>query len=70
MKIELPILIFIPDCDVGFHSVAETILLFFDCLPDSIIPSELYEDCLKCAKNQTMIPKVHYFNCKFKFNDF
>lgn len=50
--------VFIVDCEVGYHSIAESILRFFGALPDSLIPSIYYEKCLQASKTSDATFKV------------
>lgn len=49
------------DCELGFHAVAESILKFFNSLPDSLIPSILFERCLLASKTPEATLQVHFF---------
>jgi inositol polyphosphate 5-phosphatase INPP5B/F len=48
------------------HSIAEALLLFFDALPEPLVPYRLYNECLEAAANWSLcrltlekFPKVH-----------
>lgn len=43
----------------GHHSIAETILRFFEALPDSLIPSKLFKKCIEASKNKNSIIQVN-----------
>lgn len=59
MKIFLLPKIFVAvDCEVGFHSIAESILRFFGALPDSLIPSLYWDKCIQASKTTEATFKV------------
>lgn len=41
-------------CDLGYYSIAETILRFFNSFPDSLIPSKFFENCRTASKTTEM----------------
>ena len=57
------------DCEVGYHSIAESILRFFNALPDTLIPSILFQECLAASRTPEAtikVPELTY--ALFKYN--
>uniref|UniRef100_A0A4W4HIE5 phosphoinositide 5-phosphatase n=1 Tax=Electrophorus electricus TaxID=8005 RepID=A0A4W4HIE5_ELEEL len=40
------------------HSVAESLLLFLDALPDPVVPFSVYQECLDCSSNIGQCKKI------------